>query len=89
MFHCFVWQYSLKPNGPAIWGGCVTRLEHRAESRYFSRKAVTVRGEYGVVFAVQAQILWPTRVSRYKVDREQETSQGRHSLIVGTGAVAV
>ena len=21
-------------NGPAIWGGCVTRREHRAESRY-------------------------------------------------------
>jgi len=24
----------LVPNGPAIWGGCVTRRQHRAESRY-------------------------------------------------------
>jgi hypothetical protein len=38
-------------NGPAIWGGCVTRRKHRSESRYFSQKAVTVQGGYGVVFA--------------------------------------
>jgi len=38
-------------NGPAIWGGCVTRSKHRAESWYFSQKAVTVQGGYGVVFA--------------------------------------
>jgi hypothetical protein len=37
-------------NGPAIWGGCVTRREHRAGSRYFSYKAVTVQGGYGVCF---------------------------------------
>jgi hypothetical protein len=37
-------------NGPAIWGGCVTRREHRAESRYFSQKAVTVQGGYGACF---------------------------------------
>jgi len=30
-------------NGLAIWGGCVTRREHRAESWYFSQKAVTVQ----------------------------------------------
>ena len=24
----------MKPNGPAIWGGCVTRRKHRAESWY-------------------------------------------------------
>ena len=38
-------------NGPAIKGGCVTRRKHRAESWYFSQKAVTVQGGYGVVFA--------------------------------------
>ena len=37
-------------NGPAIWGGCVTRREHRAGSRYFSHKAVTVQGGYGTCF---------------------------------------
>ena len=44
-------------NGPAIWGGCVTRRSIRAESWYFSQKAVTVQGEYGALFAVQVQIL--------------------------------
>ena len=42
---------NLKPNGPAIWGGCVTRRSNRSRSRYFSQKAVTVQGGYGVVFA--------------------------------------
>jgi hypothetical protein len=40
-------------NGPAIWGGCVTRREHRAESWYFSQKAVTVQGGYGMRFCNQ------------------------------------
>ena len=44
-------------NGPAIWGGCVTRRKHRAGSWYFSQKAVTVQGGYGALFAVQVQIL--------------------------------
>ena len=39
-------------NGPAIWGGCVTRRKHRAGSWYFSQKAVTVQGGYGALFAV-------------------------------------
>jgi len=34
----------MKPNGPAIKGGCVTRRQHRAGSRYFSREIVTVQG---------------------------------------------
>jgi hypothetical protein len=37
-------------NGPAIWGGCVTRRQHRAESWYFSQKVVTVQGGYGTCF---------------------------------------
>ena len=40
----------LAANGPAIWGGCVTRREHRAESWYFSQKTVTVQGGYGARF---------------------------------------
>ena len=38
-------------NGPAIKGGCVTRRKHRAESPYFSQKAVPVQGVYGALFA--------------------------------------
>ena len=70
----------------------VTRRSIRAGSchpRQRDQKAVTVRGEYGAVFAVQVQVLWPIRVSRYKVDREQITSQGIQSFKAGTGAVAV
>jgi len=40
----------MNANGPAIKGGCVTRREHRAESRYFSQKIVTVQGGYGTRF---------------------------------------
>jgi hypothetical protein len=47
----------MQPNGPAIWGGCVTRRSIRAESWYFSHKAVTVQGGYGALFAVMVQIL--------------------------------
>ena len=47
----------MHPNGPAIWGGCVTRRKHRFESRYFSQKAVTVQGGHGALFAVRLQIL--------------------------------
>jgi hypothetical protein len=44
-------------NGPAIWGGCVTRRSDRAGTINFSQKAVTVQGGYGVVFAIQIQIV--------------------------------
>jgi len=42
-------------NGPAIWGGCVTRRSIRAGSWYFSHKTVPVQGGYGALFAVQVQ----------------------------------
>jgi hypothetical protein len=35
------------------------------------------------------QVLWPLRVSRYKVYREQVTSQGKQCFITGNGAVVV
>ncbi len=47
----------MNANGPAIWGGCVTRRKYRVESRFFSRGTVTVPGGYGTVFAVKVQIL--------------------------------
>ena len=45
----------MTPNGPAIWGGCVTRRRIRAGSWYFSQKAIPVQGGYGAIFAVRVQ----------------------------------
>jgi hypothetical protein len=54
----------MSANGPAIWGGCVTRRKHRAGSWYFNREIVTVQGGYGALFAVMLQILFSiTRVA--------------------------
>ena len=51
------WLRCMKPNGPAIKGGCVTRRStgHGYSGWYFSRKAVTVQavpgqGGYGARF---------------------------------------
>jgi hypothetical protein len=51
-FHCRIVLDRLRilPNGPAIKGGCVTRRQHRAASRYFRQKTVTVQGGYGTRF---------------------------------------
>jgi hypothetical protein len=38
-------------NGPAIWGGCVTRRQHRHESVPVGQKTVPVQGGYGSLFA--------------------------------------
>jgi hypothetical protein len=61
-------QICLAANGPAIWGGCVTRREHRAGSWYFSQKVVTVQGGYGAVFAVMVQFFCVLARSRYNFD---------------------
>jgi hypothetical protein len=66
----------LKANGPAIWGGCVTRRSIRAGSWYFSHEAVTVQGGYGALFAVRVQVLLVIRVSLYKYDRSREFIPG-------------
>jgi hypothetical protein len=60
-------------NGPAIWGGCVTRREHRAESWYFSQKVVTVQGGYGMCFCCHGTNLiacWRDRGTSYLSGRE-------------------
>ena len=47
----FMWNLlNINANGPAIWGGCVTRRSIRAGSWYFSQKVVTVQGGYGTCF---------------------------------------
>jgi hypothetical protein len=75
-------------NGPAIWGGCVTRHKHRAESWYFSRETVTVQGGYGTCFCSHGtnfiacwrdrstSLIRAGKLSRYRI------------LIGGTGAVS-
>ena len=45
----------MNTNGPAIWGGCVTRRKHRSRPVNFSQKTVTVQGGYGALFAVRIQ----------------------------------
>ncbi len=42
----------MKPNGPAIWGGCVTRRSIRAVSINFSSASwrIPVQGGYGTCF---------------------------------------
>jgi hypothetical protein len=40
----------MTPNGPAIWGGCVTRRQHRHESVPVGQKTVPVQGGYGTCF---------------------------------------
>jgi len=42
-------------NGTAIKGVCVNRREHRAESRYFRQKIVTVQGGYGACFCIHGR----------------------------------
>jgi hypothetical protein len=50
-------QLHLKPNGPAIWGGCVTRRKHRQGPGTLARKLSRCKEGMARVFAVMVQIL--------------------------------
>jgi hypothetical protein len=75
-------------NGPAIWGGCVTRRSDRAGTINFSQKAVTVQGGYGTCFCHAGtnfienyacrgtSLIGASRLSRYRI------------FVGGTGAVS-
>jgi hypothetical protein len=92
-------QVIRQSDGPAIWGGCVTRRKHRAESWYFSSASwrITVQGTPSLklrspkegmarVFAVMVQTFWLIRASRYNVSRSLKLSPYR--IIIGSsGAV--
>ena len=75
-------------NGPAIWGGCVTRRKHRAGSRYFSQKTVTVQGGYGTCFCRHGTNF----IERYECRGTSLIGAANLSpvtnLFVGTGAVS-
>ena len=75
-------------NGPAIWGGCVTRRKHRAGSWYFSQKTVTVQGGYGALFAVMVQILLSTGACRGTSLIGAANLSPVTKLVAGTGAVS-
>ena len=63
-------------NGPAIWGGCVTRRSIRAESRYPAAGGTTKlsRCKEGMAHFLTSgyKFFWALRVSRYKFDRSQK-----------------
>ena len=75
-------------NGPAIWGGCVTRRQHRPRPVNFSQKAVTVQGGYGACFCRHGtnfiehyecrgtSLIGARKLSRYRI------------FVGGTGAVS-
>jgi hypothetical protein len=75
-------------NGPAIWGGCVTRQQHRPRPVFFSQKSVTVQGGYGACFCRHGtnfiehyacrgtSLIGARKLSRYRI------------FIGGTGAVS-
>jgi len=44
-------------NGPAIWGGCVTRRSIGRKAVPVGQEAIPVQGGYGALFAVRVQIL--------------------------------
>ena len=75
-------------NGPAIWGGCVTRRQHRHKYVPVGQKAVTVQGGYGTCFCRHGtnfiehyacrgtSLIEASKLSRYRL------------FVAGTGAVS-
>ena len=58
---------AITPNGPAIWGGCVTWRSIRAVSINFRQNTVPVQGGYGTRFCSHSTIIGLRWVSRYKL----------------------
>ncbi len=82
----------LKHNGPAIWGGCVTRRKHRGivlvPRLRRGQKTVTAQGGYGACFCSHGTNFiecWRDRVTSLigAVNLSPVTN-----LVVGTGAVS-
>src|SRR4030043_923104 len=78
----------MKPNGPAIWGGCVTRRQHRVGSWYFSQKAVTVQGGYGACFCRHGTNFIEHYACRVTSLIGAANLSPFTKLVVGTGAVS-
>ncbi len=85
----------MQANGPAIWGGCVTRREHRVGSWYpVPPQAGGSENCHGARrvwrgFCIQVQFFWIIRVSCYNFICEQVLSQVTLSLIGGRSGVRI
>jgi len=79
---------SICTNGPAIWGGCVTRRSIRAESRYFSQKVVTVQGGYGTCFCRHGTNFIACWRDRGTILIGAANLSSVTNLVAGTGAVS-
>jgi hypothetical protein len=75
-------------NGPAIWGGCVTRRKHRVGSWYFSHEAVTVQGGYGTCFCRPGTNFLEHYECRGTSVIEAVNLSPVTKLVAGTGAVS-
>jgi len=75
-------------NGPAIWGGCVTRRSIRAESWYFSQKAITVQGGYGTCFCRHGTNFIECWRDRGTILNGAVSLSPVTNLVAGTGAVS-
>ena len=78
----------MQANGPAIWGGCVTRRKHRSESWYFSQKTVTVQGGYGTCFCRHGTSFIEHYACRGTSLIGAANLSPVTNLVVGTGAVS-
>jgi hypothetical protein len=79
-------------NGPAIWGGCVTRRRHRHKAVPVGHKAVPVQGGYGTCFcrhvtrfdrswACRGTILNEARnLSRYRIINASTSAESRYKV---------
>jgi hypothetical protein len=78
----------MAPNGPAIWGGCVTRRRHRYKAVPVGYKVVQVQGGYGACFCrhgTRFDRSWACRGTSLNEDRKLS----RYRIInEGTGAVS-
>ena len=75
-------------NGPAIWGGCVTRRSIRVGSWYFSQKTVTVQGGYGTRFCRHGTNFFECWRDRGTMLIGATSLSPVTNLVAGTGAVS-
>ena len=78
----------MDPNGPAIWGGCITRRSIWAESLYFRHKFIPVQGGYCMCFCIPGTnfiTCWRDRGARLIGAASLSPVK---NLMAGTGAVS-
>jgi hypothetical protein len=66
-------RHAINHNGPAIWGGCVTRRKHRHDPGTLARKLSRCKEGMAWFLQIQVQVLSKPGVSRYKFSRSRYT----------------